>query len=1062
MIIHKKYAIILDKYSKRSYNYSSMITAEVNMKKIISAVLIALMLLSIVACDTTVPPETTQDNGTTSETAEITTEKETDEMTTDETTDVETEEPIVDEDPVFYEKTDRDPVDPNNVDLSKTDWNATITNAAARADGVSGKFIDTVRNMFEIRNQNMSLIYNLTEQGNKQVKGLYNADGKAYFNDTMDAYVINSTGTEFSSAHSLSNGRMNSNRIGYYYYDFRFRDQTFIQPTDTAAEEAYDLIAETGKWAGSGDVKKITKKNGTLSYTVTGALDPNIYSATNFSADKYNAVRMTIKTEYSSSVYFYIIAGSQKQFNQDQSLGVRIVAGQWYTIIVPMSAIPDYTGSVTGFRVDCGYQSGEKIEISELKAISVGDATVPLAMEHIFHTYSDKMHEVVRAVATADYKDGGRLETRVVIPEDTVRKIVLKNKNGETSTLEGFDFSSTEYVGFDVKGVGVYGIIMPVKDNNGYIKVEAKDGNYVISRGIEITGTIKKGGDIQFGHRVYTTTSHQFNDLRKEAYIERNPLTDVYIFKTADDAKFLGYDALTGSYVFSVKAIEFSPAMYSQPNKHFKVNALFCGDGVVDRTVYVETAENRNTRRGRLECAAMLDENGVMLPMPLEVGKNFDGENEEPLYFPENATGAAAYGETYVPITVGKDENKQFTMLHLYQNWGNYPLKQISFIAFHIPYYHLSVGVTETNCITPYYVYGKDGFVLPDFRSNSAPLWDNNRGTQHTSMGRNYFLQYKDADGNHIQTEYQVSDLVSTGPIYADVRTKYLSDDGKIKATYRHTEMAQTDENRTYYTIRLEVLDDVSFKDFRNDFAFFTTDSRDITYAKVGYLDENGNMVIEDVKIDTERTVKLGKEYPYFDYFGGSVTDSVNFGLIVKRADITIGGKKFDGNFIFRDKYDGSLNVGSLSLDLGEVTLKKGDVIDLDIILLPWGYSTSKNDDNVRNVRADSCIDPYKVTAIEGETVSDNFIPSVRAKNNTATFKLSGGKGTCAVRVYGFSDYKTPTVTFKADGKDTDIKLAGVNGYDGYQVYYDEDGTYSFSFNVDMDKASEYEITIKQ
>ena len=34
MIIHKKYAIILDKYSKRSYNYSSMIIAEVNMKKI--------------------------------------------------------------------------------------------------------------------------------------------------------------------------------------------------------------------------------------------------------------------------------------------------------------------------------------------------------------------------------------------------------------------------------------------------------------------------------------------------------------------------------------------------------------------------------------------------------------------------------------------------------------------------------------------------------------------------------------------------------------------------------------------------------------------------------------------------------------------------------------------------------------------------------------------------------------------------------------------------------------------------------------------------------------------
>lgn len=1030
------------------------------MKKILPSILAVLLLLSVVSCDTT-PTVTTfitedADTGTT-------TEKETEEVTeTDVVTETETEAPIIDEDPVFYEKTDRDPVDPANADLSGTDWNSTIVNAHERANGVSGKYTDTVRNMFELRNENMSLVYNLTEEGNKQVKGLYNADGKAYFNDTMNVYVINSEGTEFSSAHSLSNGRMNSNRIGYYYYDFRFRDQTFIKPAETTTEETYDLISEPSKWTGSSDVKKVSRLKGKITYTVNGALDPYIYAKTDFSADKFNAVRMTIKTEYSSAVYFYLIAGSEKQYNQNQSLGVRIIAGQWVTIVVPMSAIPDYKGTVTGFRIDCGYQSGEQIQISELKAISVGEATVPLAMEHIFHTYSDKMHEVVRAVATADYTEGGRLETRVEIPADTVRKMIIKNKDGETETLDGFDFSSLEYVGFDIKGAGVYGIIMPVKENNGYIRIELKDGNYVITRGIEITNTIRKEKDIQFGHRIYTTTSHQFNDLRKEAYIERNPLTDVYISKAADDAKFEGYDALTGSYVFSVRAIEFSTAMYNQANKHFNVNALICGDGVVDRKIYVETAENRNTRRGRLECAAILDENGMMLPLPLEVGKNFDGENEEPVYYPEKATGAAAYGETYVPITIGKNENKQFTMLHLYQKWGNYPLKQISFIAFHIPYYHLSVGVTETNCITPYYVYGKDGFVLPDFRANSAPLWENGRGTQHTSMGRNYFLQYKDADGNHQMTEYQVSDLVSTGPIYADVRTEYLSDDGKIKATYRHTEMAQTDENRTYYNIKLEVLDDVSFKDFRNDFAFFTTDSRDITYAKVGYLDENGNMVIEDVKNGTERTVKLGKEYPYYDYFGGSEKESVNFGLIVRKANITVGGKKFDGSFIFRDKFDGSLNVGSLSLDLGEVTFKKGDVLELEIILLPWGYSTSKNDDNVRNVREDSCIDPYKITAVTGEQYEDCFIPSVRAKDNTATFKLSGGKGTAAVRVYGFTDYKTPEVTFLADGKDTDIKLAGRNGYDGYQVYLDDDKTYSFSFNVDMDKANEYEITVTQ
>ena len=1034
------------------------------MKKIISAVLVALTVFALFACNNT-EPETTVN--ITSQDTQYQTGKETEQMTNPETSVPVTEEPvtgepIVDEDPVFYEKLARDPIDPQTADLSAADWGSTIINANERANGVGGKFTDPGRNMFCIYNENSSLVYNLTEAGNKKIKGLYNAEGKAYFTDTMDCFIIDSNGKEYSGANSLENGRMNSNRIGYYYYDFRFRDQGFYGEGAAYAEDPFDIIANSSRWTGN-DVMKIKKDNktGVLSYTVKGALDPNIYTSVTYSADKYNAVRMTIKTEQSAAIYFYIIAGSHTNFSQEQSIGVKIVPGQWVTVTVPLAAVPDYNGNVTGFRIDCGYQNGEKIEISELKAVTGGDATVPLALEHIFHTYSDKMHEVVRAVATTEYSAGGRLETRVEIPADTVRKFILKNEKGETSSLDGFDFAKTEYVAFDIKDVGIYGIIMPNINNNGYIKVEQKDGNYVITRGIEITKTLQKTGDVYFGHRIYVSTSHQFNDIRKEAYIERNPLTDIYIATDKDDAKYEGYDALAGCYSFTVRGSEFTPAMYTYPNKHYATNALICGDGVTDRTVYIRTAENARTRRGRLECAAMLDENDNVLPIPLEVGKNFDGENEEPLYYPERADGRAAYGETYAPITVKKDENKKFTMLHLYQNWGNYPLKQISFIAFHIPYYHLSVGVTETNCITPYFVYGKDGWTLPDFRSNSAPLWDNGRGTQHTSVGRLYFLQYQDAEGNNYKSESQSADIASSGPVYADISMEYLSDDGKIKATYRHAEMAQTDENRTYYTIKLEILDDVSIKDFKNDFSFFTFDSYSLTFDKVGYLNENGEQVVEDVKKES-RIIKLGKEYPYYDYFIGSEKESVNFALILIRSDITIEGKKYDGNFVFRDKFDGSLNIGALSLDIGQVTLKKGDVLSLDMILMPWGYSTSKDDSNVRNVREDSCIDPYKITVIEGEAYADSFIPSVRAVDGKAVFKISGGRSTAAVKVYGFTDYKLPEITFKADGKDADITLAGPNGYDGYQVNRDDDGTYSFSFNVDMNKASEYEITVKQ
>ena len=1022
-------------------------------KSVFSLLIVFLLVLPVVlaSCNTSEHTITT---------AEITktdrqTEKETDEVTeTEAVTEPETEEIIVDEDPVFYEKTERDPIDPNTVEVKNTDWNDTIVNANAQANGVQGKFTDASRSSFLISNNTSSLLYALKADGKKGVAGIYNTNGRPYFESLSEVYVKNAEGSVFSSALSMTNGRMNSHRIGYYYYDFRFCDQLFISANSmkTADEndDAYDIIGNSGKWNGH-DVARITKKDGVLSFSVISPEDPYLGTSVRFSTDEYDAVQITLKTEYSTGGNFYIAAGSHGGFNAEQHVDFYFTPGVWDTVVVPLSVVADYNGYVTGFRIDCGSKSGEVIEVKELKAIKRGDASVPFALERVFHTYSDKMHEVVRGVLTDDYTGGGKLETKTVIPADTVRKFVLKNAQGEVSSLDGFDFSTTEYIAFDIKGTGIYGIIMPAKDNNGYISVEEKDGNYIIIRGIDLPDSIKQGADVYFGHRIYTTSSHQFNDIRKEAYIERNPLTDVYITKKTDGAKFSGYNALVGCYRFIVNSSDFNKAYYREPDKQYTVNALICGDGIADRTIYVQVAEGG----GQLECAAILDENNALLPIPLEVGKNFCGEKEEPLYDPKDT----AYGEVYVPITIKADENKKFTVLHLYQKWGNYPLKQLSFIAFHIPYYHLSVGVTETNCIAPYFVYGKDGWTLPDFRANSAPLWSGQ--PQHTSAGRLYFLQYKDSDGNAYKSESQTADITSAGPVYADITMDYLSDDGKIKATYRHAETAQTDENRTYYGISLEVLEDVKINDFKNDFSFFTFDGRGITYSKVGYLDENGNSVTEKVVKGT-RLITLGAEYPYYDYFGGNNTDSVNFALIVLKSDITVGGKKYDGRFVFRDTYDGTLNVGSLSLDLGEVTLKKGDKLELEIILMPWGYGTSKDDHNVTDVRQDSCFDPYKLTVIEGEAFSDSFIPSVKAKNNAATFKISGGKNTVAVRVYGFTGYNKPEVTIKADGKDTDIKLEGKNGYDGYQVYLDSDGTYSFSFNVDMDKASEYEITVKQ
>jgi hypothetical protein len=556
---------------------------------------------------------------------------------------------------------------------------------------------------------------------------------------------------------------------------------------------------------------------------------------------------------------------------------------------------------------------------------------------------------------------------------------------------------------------------------------------------------LSTGADVKLANRIYTDETHDFESIKNEAEIERNPLTDIYIAKEADGAVSKGYDPILGAYIFNMNGTGFNEAYYDQPQKHYKTNAAIFGDDI-DRNIYIYSS----TTAGGLECAAVLDEKNNLLPLPVEVCKNFSGEKEEPLFYPEDIS----YGDTIFPLKIKKDEALKFTVLNLYQNWGIFPLKQLSSIQFFISYYHLSVGVTETNCIAPYFVYGKDTWTLPDFRALSSVMW--NSQPQHTSCGRLYFLNYTDAEGNTQKSESQSADIKSAGPVYADINMDYLSDDGKIKAEYRHMEMPQTDETRTYYTIKLTLLEDLEIKDFKNNFSFFSFDGRIALFNKLGYLDENNKPQIKELDLSngSPELIKLGSEGAYFDYFGSANThDIVNFALIVKDCSFTAGGKKYDGGLILKNSLKGGLNYGALTLDLGDITLKKGDVMELNIILQPWGNYDEVNDDKVRGVREDSVLKPFTLNVSSGSLIEDKYLPKVKAVKNgdeiSAEFTISGGKNNVVTRVYGFSSYEPVKIFEKVNNEYKEYKTNNYN-YDGLQIYYEKDGTYSFAFAADI------------
>ncbi|MBQ8409521.1 MAG: hypothetical protein IJY39_11740 [Clostridia bacterium] len=953
-----------------------------------------------------------------------------------------------------------------------------IENADRLKNDVTSYFTNAAREYYRIENNNMNLDYVLTS-AQDQLATITNKKGGTYIEDTMDVFIKMKSGKTYYASGSQISATANLYRYGYYYYDAQFYNQNFVNEITVTDKQPVKLAL----FRGAHDMSRPEVTNGVLSTTIESTADPYITAANlKISTEKYNALQITMKTTSSTEVNMFFVAGSHGGFSEDQRIDFQpIPDGEFHTYTIYFSAgVNDYTGTLSQLRFDFNGIVGETVEISEITALSTNNNDAPsIVMGRNLHVYSDKMHQVIRLIAEKDTTDIAEVGMITKIAASTVDKLIVKDKNGLHEKLDGVDWASAEYIGFDVKNVGIFGYILPLHKESGSMTVALEGENYVITQTTTPEdGTILapipassnkdqvvinfKGqsndpyhsvNEFDFGQRIYTDATHSFDAFLHEAECERNPLTSdnikINTEKTAK-ATFDGYDPLRGIYCFTVpESTGFNAAFYNHPNKHCPLSFSITGDDK-DRDIYVLAYAFTTS----IECAAVLDKNDMMLPIPIEVSKNFSNEFEEPVF----AWGDIRYGEARIPMVIKSGETQELTILHLYQNWGNYPLKQISSIQFFAPYYHLSTGCTESNCISSYYVYSKDLQMLPDHRAMSAPIWATD--PQHTNGGNHSYLQYTDADGNYYATEDIVNVIESAGPTYADIELNYLSDDGKIMATYTHMEFPQVDENRTFYEMEYEVLEDVSFKNFATDFSFYAVRAINGNYVKVGYLDENNKPAIVSTGKNGEETLyKLGDEYPYFDMFQiPELDDYVNVSFIIRDAKIVIGGKEVDPGFVIVEKGHKT----RLSLDLGEVTLKKGDHITIHAIIMPWGsqetdYSAKQPDINVLNVRQDSIIDPLKVTAgANAETIDSVWLPKIKSTDGkSAEFTLSGGENNVAFRVYGFKMLTAPKLYEKIDGEWVLIDVSSLNNpdkegnyhaYDGYAVHYDSDGTFSYSF----------------
>ena len=970
------------------------------------------------------------------------------------------------------------------------------------SNNVNVYYTDGDRSGYEISNLNMIYTYNLKKSTGDTIGTLKNKKGGVYLEQTMDVFVKMSNGKTYYSSKSTSDARGNSFRNGLYYYDVRILDHDFVNNITIVDSQDFVMVNDDSTFRKK-EMNGNVKDNAFIG-VITGVVDPQVrWDHIEYDTSKFNAVSLTVTTTQSSQMELFFVAGDPEKhpdgaYSEEQKVRFSVIPdGTPHTYIIPLDGegIADFYGTMRSLRFDFNGYQGEKVTISDVKLVKRDyDEAPALYLDRTLHTYPDKLHQVAHVVAGKDTE--GIVEIGMVtnIPADRVAKIVVKDAKGQYSDLNGVDWATAEYIGFDIKDVGIFGYIMPYDNQSGTMTVTLKDGVYTIIQtktpedGAIYAPVNNTSNDFYMGQRLYTDTNHDFDAFLLEAYIERNPLTSENIVvdeeMSSATAKFNGYEALRGCYKFTLPPnVSFQDSYDNRFNEHNNVVFTVTGDSV-DRSLYVLAYAYTTD----LECSVVLNADEMLLPIPVQSCKNFKHEHEEPKF----DKGDVRYGEAYFPMIVRKGESTKLKVIHLYQNWGANPLKQISSIQCFVPYYHLSTGVTETNCITFQYVYGKDLFTLPDHRAMSAPIWDSE--PQHTSGGYHHFLQYTDSEGNYSASENTINSVMSYGPTYAEVKMDFISDDGRIKVTYTHMEMPQTDENRAYYEMHYEVLEDISFDNFATDFSFYKASAYQGTYKYVGYLDENNNPQIREVndKADQPAVYTLGDQCPYFDSFmmdSGSYLDHpngwVNLSCLVYNYELTIGGEKSDARLALVDVNQGS----SLSIDLEKVTLKKGDEFTINMLIVPWGshkmaYEDADGnvlpdaDSNVRRIRENSLLNPIVATPVEMcELVEDTYIPMVKSTDGkSAIFKISGGAdnvvdGTynTVVRVYGFNSLTVPRIMEKIDGKwetyrvnsaMTPDVLANRHPYDGYGVHYDSDGTFSYSFVVDMSKGEEREFRV--
>ncbi|NIA13875.1 MAG: hypothetical protein GWP08_07330 [Nitrospiraceae bacterium] len=513
---------------------------------------------------------------------------------------------------------------------------------------------------------------------------------------------------------------------------------------------------------------------------------------------------------------------------------------------------------------------------------------------------------------------------------------------------------------------------------------------------------------------------------------EEAPLPEEAL-KTIDAHRPLHYDTVRGCYTIgSRNPGGFDAHFYNHPDYREQVKFSVRNTGSRPRKIYV-CHETSDGAPGLVEGGVVLDADGHMLPLTVQVSKNFAGEKEEAFYNPTDIP----FSENFFPLYLEPDESHTLTALHLYQNWGRHMTKHFSSLGAWMDYFHSSTGITETTCYVPFKFGGLSGVTIADFRAMSQKtFWAGQ--AQHDNVAGHNFLMYNDGEAWRYST-YRGTTYDSTGPNWMDIGLHYLTSDGKMRGSVRTFEFPQADELRNFIHVKYEALEDVYVPNARAEFRLLNVSWR-VQQLKYTHCAATGT---EDIPLsfDNENYPLLGHRLPRQNGF------------------VAMFGEPKGSNAVVIRNWEGPVEPGAsilcqeggktrmfVSVDADELILKAGDVIEFDAFWLPYGEVHGSKTPR-REVAAYGSEAPRIPEVAVGEKVA-GFPPEVRAVDNKAEFILQGGRDAVAVLVSGLTDYKWPRIWREESTGWKLVNQARNGDLDGIQTYVAKDGSFGAVFIV--------------